>query len=431
MEIVAGEWEASEHLGFFIVNETMPMANIYGYVMRGSTPVEGATIETWMEGMPYLYVTTTNASGYYSLPVPQKKAYHMHVYYDEPTTTGIDYTSMPEWERIEVKVLDVYHNVSLSRVEDVSLTVLDQMGNPVGADILVWDASDTPYRLTLWTGTWRGQGLFEEKLSEGEYVFEIRPWGRWPPPTLWTEKKTVDAVPPPESFEFTVPVYDLVTQIWADTGGVWRTRPCANLTIRIYERDMEMYGLNASYLLNNCEKRFELFNWIPGKMATGFAYNVTWVLKESQEGQYLETNFTLPECIVGGDVDIQITFYNCSDAAPQKVFVFASTHLLVMQLDLGLAVVPFSTSVGGQVIAVAVVMDSGVPKTGAEVAFEIYNGTWTLVDTLKGQEIAQGVYLVTFTVPENYGGGWWTIKAIATIAGREATAYQGFNVSPG
>jgi uncharacterized protein YfaS (alpha-2-macroglobulin family) len=102
-----------------------------------------------------------------------------------------------------------------------------------------------------------------------------------------------------------------------------------------------------------------------------------------------------------------------------------------MQLDLGLAVVPFSTSVGGQVIAVAVVMDSGVPKTGAEVAFEIYNGTWTLVDTLKGQEIAQGVYLVTFTVPENYGGGWWTIKAIATIAGREATAYQGFNVSPG
>ena len=180
MEIVAGDWEASEHVGFFVAEEPMPTVNIYGYVTKSPEPVEGAIIEIWMEGMPYLYVTTTNASGYYSLPVPQKNAYHVHIYYDDPTTTGIDYTTMPEWERIEVKVLDVYHNASLSKVEDVSLTILDEEGNLVDAEILVWDVSDTPYTLTLWAGTWRGPGLFKDKLAEGKYIFEIRYGWSWP-----------------------------------------------------------------------------------------------------------------------------------------------------------------------------------------------------------------------------------------------------------
>jgi hypothetical protein len=53
------------------------------------------------------------------------------------------------------------------------------------------------------------------------------------------------------------------------------------------------------------------------------------------------------------------------------------------------------------------------------------------VDTLEGEEIAPGVYSVTFTVPSGYGEGWWTVKAIAMVAGKEATAYEGFNVAPG
>jgi len=431
MDITAGDWEASEHVGFYVAEKPMPTVNIYGYVTRSPAPVEEAIIETWMEGMPYLYVTTTNASGYYSLPVPEKHAYHMHIYYDNATTTGIDYTTMPEWERIEVKVLDVYHNASLAKVEDVSLTIIDEMGNPVDAEILIWDVSKTPYTLTLWAGTWRGPGLFKEKIAEGTYIFEIRSGWGWPRPSFWTDPKTVTTGPPPESFDVTVPTYDIVTEVWADTGGVWRAKPSANLTIMIHESDLGMYGLNAEYLLNNCEKRFEVFNWIPGKMGRGFAYNVTWVLKEKDGEKYLATNFTIPSYIVGGDVEIQIAFYNYSDTAPQKVFVLAMNHLLITPLDIGLTVVPFSASVGDTIMAVAVVMSEGAPATGVEVAFEIYNETWNLVDTLQGEEIAPGVYSVTFAVPEGYGEGWWTIKAIATVAGKEATAYEGFNVSPG
>jgi len=433
MEIVAGEWEASEHVGFYIAKEPKPTVNIYGYVTRSPAPVEGAIIETWMEGMPYLYVTTTNASGYYSLPVPEKNAYHMHIYYDNATTTGIDYTTMPEWERVEVKVLDVYHNASLAKVEEVSLTIFNETGIPIDADILVWDVSETPYTLTLWTGTWMGPGLFKEKIAEGQYIFEIRKrdWG-WPQPAFWTDPKTITAGPPPESFNVTMPKYDIVGEVWADTGGVWRAKPGANITLMIYEQELqEKYGLNASYLLNNCEKRFEVFNWIPGKMGRGFAYNVTWTLKEKNGEKFLAANFTIPEYIAGGDVEIQAAFYNYSNAAPQKIFVLATNHLIITPLDLGLTVVPFSVSVGDQVMAVAVVMSSGAPATGVEVAFEIYNETWSLVDTLEGTEIAPGVYSVTFTVPEGYGEGWWTVKAIATVAGKEATAYEGFNVSPG
>lgn len=431
MDITAGDWEASEHVGFYVAKEPQPTVNLYGYVTRSPAPVEGAIIETWMEGMPYLYVTTTNASGYYSLPVPQKRAYHMHVYYDNATTTGIDYTTMPEWERIEVKVLDIYHNASLAKVEELSLTILDEMGNPVDAEILIWDASETPYTLTLWAGTWRGPGLFKEKIAEGKYVFEIRSGWGWPRPAFWTDPKTVTAGPPLESFDVTIPKFDIVTEIWADTGGVWRAKPGDNLTITIRESDLGMYGLNATYLLNNCEKRFEVFNWIPGKMGTGFAYNVTWILKEKDGEKYLATNFTIPSYIAGGDVEIQIAFYNYSDAAPQKIFVLAMNHLLITPLDLGVTVVPFSVSAGDKVMVVAVVMSDGTPATGVEVAFEIYNGSWILVDTLEGEEITPGVYSVTFTVPTGYGEGWWTIKTIATVAGKEATAYEGFNVSPG
>lgn len=434
MEIVAGDWELSRHVGFYIVNETMLSVNIYGYVMRGSVPVEGAIIETWMEGMPYLYVTTTNASGYYSLPVPQKNAYHMHIYYDNATTPGIDYTTMPEWERVEVNVIDVYHNASLARVEEVSLTILDMTGHTVDGEILVWDASTTPYTLTLWAGTWRGPGLFKEKVAEGKYVFEIRPWSnQWPRPTFWTDAKTVTAGPPPENFEVTMPVYDIVKEVWADTGEVWRAKPGDTLTIRIHESDLEMYGLNATYLLNSCEKKFEVFNWIPGKMGRGFAYNVTWTLKEIAKGESvercLETNFTIPAYIAGGDVELQMSFHNYS--ASPKIFMLARPHLLVMPLDLGLIVIPFSASVGDKVMAVVAVMSNGVPATGVEVAFEIHNGTWNLVDTLAGDEIAPGIYYVMFTVPNGYGGGWWTVKAIATVAGKEAIAYEGFNVFPG
>ena len=435
MDIVAGDWEASEHVGFFVAEKPMATVNIYGYVTRSPAPVEGAIIETWMEDMPYLYVTTTNASGYYSLPVPEKHAYHMHIYYDNATTTGIDYTTMPEWERIEVKVLDVYHNASLAKVEDVSLTIIDEMGEPVDAEILVWDASETPYTLTLWTGTWRGPGLFKEKIAEGKYIFEIRSGWSWPRPAYWTDSKTVTAGPPLESFEITMPTYDVITEVWADTAGVWRAKPGANLTIRIHEQDLEMYGLNVSYLLNSCEKKFEVFNWIPGKMGKGFAYNVTWTLKEIEKDgtieRYLETSFTIPSYIVGGDVEIQIAFYNYSDTAPQKIFVLATAHLIITPLDLGLTVVPFSASVGDKVITVAVVMSGGTPATGVEVAFEIYNNTWNLVTVLEGVEIAPGVYSAKFTVPDGYGHGWWTVKAIATVAGKEAAAYEGFDVSPG
>ena len=431
MEIVAGEWEASEHVGFFVTEEPMPTVNIYGYVTVGSEPVQGAIIETWMEGMPYLYVATTNASGYYSLPVPEKNAYHMHIYYDNATTTGIDYTTMPEWERVEVKVIDIYHNASLSKVEEVSLTVLDETGNPLDSEIIVWDASQTPYTMTLWTGTWRGPGLFKEKIAEGKYVFEIRYGWSWPRPAFWTDAKTVTAGPPLENFEAVVPTFDIVKETWLDTGEVWRTKPGDTLTLGIHEYDLQIYGLNASYLLNNCEKRFEIFNWIPGKMGKGFAYNVTWTLKEKDNETYLEATFTIPEYIVGGDVEIQAAFYNYSDGAPQKIFILATAHLIITPLDLGLTVVPFSVSVGDKVIAVAAVMSSGAPATGVEVAFEIYNDMWSLVDTLEGTEIAPGVYSATFTVPEGYGEGWWTVKAIATVAGKEATAYEGFNVSPG
>jgi len=436
MEIVAGEWEASEHVGFYVVEKPMPTVNIYGYVTRSPTPVKGAIIETWMEGMPYLYVTTTNASGYYSLSVPEKNAYHMHIYYDDAKTTGIDYTTMPEWERVEVKLLDVYHNASLSKVEEVSLTIVDAAGNPVDAEILVWDASEIPYTLTLWTRTWRDLGFFKEKIAEGKYVFEIRPWGDWPPSAFWTDKKTVTVGPPLESFNVTMPMYDVKNETKADTLGVWRAKPGDEITIRIPESPLEAYGMNVSYLLNNCEKRFEVFNWIPGKMGRGFAYNVTWTLKEEVKGgevieKYLETNFTIPSFIVGGDVEIQMAFYNCSDKAPQKIYIFAMAHLIITPLDLGLTVVPFSASVGDKVMAVSLVMNNGAPATGVEVAFEIYNGSWSLVDTLEGVEIAPGVYSVTFTVPTGYGEGWWTVKAIATVAGKEATAYEGFNVSPG
>ena len=167
----------------------------------------------------------------------------------------------------------------------------------------------------------------------------------------------------------------------------------------------------------------------------GYAYNVTWTLKEKKEkdgsvDRYLETNFTIPSYIVGGDLEIQMAFYNYSDTAPQKVFILAMTHLIITPLDLGLAVVPFSASVGDKVIVVAAVMSGGAPATGVEVAFEIYNETWRLVDTLEGVEVSPGVYSANFTVPEGYGGGWWTVKAIATVAGKEATAYEGFSVAP-
>ena len=431
MEIVAGEWEASEHVGFFVAKEPMPTVSIYGYVTIGSDPIQGALIETWMEGMPYLYVATTNESGYYSLPVPEKNAYHMHIYYDNATTTGIDYTTMPEWERVEVKVIDIYHNASLSKVEEVSLTVLDETGNPLDSEIIVWDASQTPYTMTLWTGTWRGPGLFKEKIAEGKYVFEIRYGWSWPRPAFWTDAKTVTAGPPLENFEAVVPTFDIVKETWLDTGEVWRTKPGDTLTLGIHEYDLQIYGLNASYLLNNCEKRFEIFNWIPGKMGKGFAYNVTWTLKEKDNETYLEATFTIPEYIVGGDVEIQAAFYNYSDSAPQKIFILATAHLIITPLDLGLTVVPFSVSQGGKVMAVAVVMSEGAPATGVEVAFEIYDMSWNLVDTLEGVEIAPGIYSANFTVPKDYEEGWWTVKAIATVAGKEATAYEGFDVSPG
>ena len=436
VDIYAGEWETSTQAFFRIVETPLDRAGIYGWVTRSPEPVRGAIVEAWVEGLPYLYVTRTDPSGFYNLSVPVMQAYHVHVYFDNATTSGLDYTSIPEWRRVEVRLLNVLNNVTLARTELVELVIVDQNDNPVPADVLVWDRTSTPVRLVMWAYTWKGPGLFSEKLKEGLYTFEIRPIESWSFGYFFKPATAISADPPtPDRFEVTMPYTDLwsdwqIISVWGDVDP-WRAKPGESITISIPLSMLQGLADDpADYLANHTTNFLEVFRWVPGTMPEGYMFNITsWELVQGEEGSEdtLRTTFNIPSNFDAGDYGIRIYFID----EAQKILVSAEMGFLIAEVDIGFAVVPWTVERGGNVMAAVLILGDQGPVTGADVAIEVYNETWSLVSVIPASEVAAGIYAANYTVPANYGAGWWTMKAIVTIEGREAVAYQGFYVSGG
>ncbi|RLF07254.1 MAG: hypothetical protein DRJ69_07325, partial [Thermoprotei archaeon] len=170
----------------------------------------------------------------------------------------------------------------------------------------------------------------------------------------------------------------------------------------------------------------EVFRWLPGTMPEGYMYNLTgW--SYDQGNDELSVSFTIPTYYDAGDYGLRIYFFNGGEEPTKELTIEAG--FTVAEVDIGFAVVPWTVSKGGDVMMAVLVHGVTGPVSGAEVAIEIYNETWHLIDVVPASEVASGIYVATYTVPSDAGAGWWTAKAVVTVAGREAVAYQGFMVT--